>query len=46
MDTTGIHMVEVVGKDMAEKCPSKRQLEVEGMDMVGIHMVEGTTLEV
>jgi hypothetical protein len=46
MDTTGIHMVEVEGKDMVEERPSKWCSEVEGMDMVGIHMVEDITAEV
>jgi hypothetical protein len=37
MDTVGIHMVEMEGKDMTEGRPSKRRPEVEGKYMAEEH---------
>jgi hypothetical protein len=45
MDMTDIHMVEVEGMDMMKKHPSKKRLEVEGIDTKGMDMMEVITME-
>jgi hypothetical protein len=41
-----VESMDTMGKDIVKEHSSKRRSEVEGMDMVCIHMVEDMTTEV
>jgi hypothetical protein len=45
MDMTDIHMMEVEDMDMVKEHPSKKRLEVEGVDTKGMDMMEVITME-